>query len=123
MTNKAGFGALFFKADADTGEIVGVSGVFTPIEGMKLLLSGPAPANGVVTLVGTVDGMKASSVIGWLAVDTKIDDPAKYMRGEIVVSGRKKSVTYKINSKNVLDKQGEPYRMVWLANNTVRAAY
>lgn len=113
-----GKGALFAKADKDTGEIVRIAGNFVTPEGVEVHLDDCRPQeDGSIVLLGYITiGARRYTVSGYL---TPTAYAAEYKAGELVV-GKK---TYKLNSKPVVDRNGLPYRFIWYTTNTVRAAF
>ena len=111
-----GKGALFAKADRDSGEITKITGEFLTPEGVTIYLDGIPLDDGSISLTGRVQGHDRIPVVGLLTPQQY--DPS-YKMG--VVSVGKK--TYKLNSKPKEDRNGEPFRFVWMTNNTVRAAF
>lgn len=111
-----GKGALFAKADRDTGEIVKITGEFVTPEGVTIYLDGIALENGAISLTGRVKDHSRIPVLGLL--EPQKYDPS-YKLGVLEV-GKKQ---YKINSKSKEDRNGLPFRFLWTTNNVVRAAF
>lgn len=111
-----GKGALFAKADRDSGEIVKITGEFVTPEGVTIYLDGLPLDDGSISLTGRVQGHDRIPVVGLLSPQTY--DPS-YKMGVLSI-GKK---TYKLNSKPKEDRNGLPFRFLWTTNNTVRAAF
>lgn len=121
-TENPGWGTLFAGAAKDTGELH-LSGSFMTPEGLLCKFTGQLSDDGKsVTLVGEIPGMKGSVVTGYLSPDDSIDG-GTYKRGEITVAGKKASMTYKVNSKVMEDRNGLPLRRIWMSRNEKRVAW
>ena len=118
-----GKGALFAMADRDTGEIASITGRFTTPEGLDIRLDGQLGDDGILTLVGSVDGIKGADITGYLSDDDSVEGDHTYKRGTLTVSGKKLTKEYKLNSKVMTSKNGEPYRFIWISNNRMRVAF
>ena len=108
-------GALFAKANAETGEIAKISGKFVTGEGLTIWLEGELTETGSISLVGTMAEHPRMPIAGVLVPEEYNPD---YKRGSLVV-GKK---TIGLNSKTIEDRNGEPYRFIWQANNLKRCA-
>ena len=111
-----GKGALFAKADRDSGLIVKITGEFLTPEGVTIYLDGLPLDDGSISLTGRVQGHDRIPVVGLLSPQAYDPD---YKMGVLSI-GKKH---YKLNSKPKEDRNGEPFRFVWMTNNTVRAAF
>lgn len=114
----AGKGALFAKADRETGEIVKITGEYVTPQGVTVYLDGEPLEDGAISLVGRVKDHQRVAVHGLLTLDKSIPD-GDYKRGELYVG----KMVFKLNSKTMYDRNGLPYRFLWMSNNTVRAAF
>lgn len=116
FVRKHNSGALFAKADRDTGEIVSISGEFTTPEGVLIYLKGEMVDEGAISLVGSVKDHPRIPVHG-LLMPQEYDDSYK---GGVLTVGKK---VYHLNSLPKVDRNDEPYRFVWGTNNTKRVAF
>jgi hypothetical protein len=98
-------GALFAVADPETGELKGISGSFTPAEGITIDLTGTLLQDGAVSLVGQLIGSSVA-VRGLLRPESYNPD---YKSGTLIIGVRR----YHVNSKTLSDRKGLPYRFIW----------
>lgn len=113
----AGKGALFAKADRDTGEITRITGEWVTPEGVTIYLEGTPIENAGLSLAGRVQGHDRIPVQGLLTPQTYGEK--NYKAGYIKV-GKKE---YKVNSCAKRDRNGQPFRFVWFHRNEVRAEF
>lgn len=111
-----GKGALFAKADRDSGEIIKITGEYVTPQGITVYLYGVPLDDGSISLTGTVKDHPRTPVHGLLMPQQYDPD---YKMGLLTVG----KMHFKLNSKPMEDRNGEPYRFVWTTNNTVRAAF
>lgn len=112
-----GKGALFAKADRDSGEITRITGNFVTPEGVMVTLDECSMKDdGFIALLGYITvGARRHVVSGLLSPQTYDPD---YKRGVLVCGKR----TYMLNSKTTEDRNGLPYRFLWFTRNEVRVA-
>ena len=108
-------GALFAKADRETGEIVKVSGEFTTKEGVVVYLNATIIDGGALALSGTVKDHPKTIVEGLLCPE---EYDADYKSGYLNIG----KVKVRLNSKTKEDRHDEPYRFIWEHSNTRRVA-
>lgn len=108
-------GALFAKADRETGELVKISGEYTTKEGVIVFLIAEMMDGGALALTGTVKDHPKTTVEGMLCPEGYNAD---YKSGFLTVG----KMRIKLNSKSLNDRTGQPYRFVWEHSNTTRVA-
>lgn len=113
FVRQSGKGALFAKADKDTGEITKITGEYTTVEGVVVYLKATLIEEGALMLTGTVQGHPRVPVEGLLMPE---DYNADYKSGYLNIG----KVKIKLNSKSMEDRHGEPYRFLWMHTNTRR---
>lgn len=141
-----GKGALFAYADNDTGVLARIEGVWVTPAPSKFVcrFDGKPHDDGMITLIGTVEGHPKASVEGFLKPHTYIPTAAQraekemglvrddedapdpsYKKGEITVTGANgKKLTWKVNSKVLISKtSGQPYRFMWFTHDQTRVAF
>lgn len=113
FVRQSGKGALFAKADRDSGEIAKITGEYTTVEGVVVYLKATLIEEGALMLTGTVQGHPRVVVEGLLIPE---DYNADYKSGYLNIG----KVKVKLNSKSMEDRHGEPYRFLWMHTNTRR---
>jgi hypothetical protein len=112
-----GKGALFAKADRESGEITRITGNFVTPEGVMVILDECAlKDDGSIVLMGYVAVGNRRHVVSGLLTPQAYD--SDYKRGALVCGKR----TYMLNSKTTADRNGLPYRFLWFTRNEVRVA-
>lgn len=112
----SGKGALFAKADRETNEITKITGEYVTPQGVTIYLEGVPLDDGSISMTGRVKDHARIPVHGLLT--PQIYDP-DYKMGVLTIG----KMSFKLNSKPMMDRNKEPYRFVWTTNNTVRAAF
>lgn len=112
-----GKGALFAKADRDTGEITRITGNFVTPEGVTVVFDQCSlKDDGSIVLMGYVAVGNRRHVVSGLLSPQQYDPD--YKRGLLVCGKR----TYMLNSKTTEDRNGLPYRFLWFTRNEARVA-
>lgn len=140
-----GKGALFAYADNDTGQLARIEGVWATPKPVALLVrfEGRPHDDGSITLLGTVEGQPKAKVTGVLrphsytpsaeqraqqaagltSDDEDAPDPS-YKKGHITIVGANgKEMTWKVNSKIMIARNGQPYRFMWFTHDQTRVAF